>query len=124
MNKHVVQAAEELCRRLRKDPTRSETIFWSAVRNRKFLGKKFLRQHPLFLRFMDKDTFFIADFYCGGHHLVVEVDGKSHDYQKEYDALRTHIINTLRINVVRFRNDEIESDLPNVLKALEEIMKN
>lgn len=94
------------------------------MRNRKILGKKFLRQHPLFFRYLDKDTFFIADFYCSEHRLVVEVDGKSHDYQKEYDALRTHIINDMGINVVRFKNKEIELDLPNVLKKLEKIMKN
>lgn len=101
-----------------------ENLLWSEVRNRKFLGKKFLRQHPLFFQFMDKDTFFIADFYCNKHHLVVEVDGKSHNYQKEYDALQTHIINNMGIKVVRFRNDEIESDIPNVLKKLEKIIKN
>jgi len=124
MNKQVIKTAEELCRSLRKNSTPSEQLLWAEVRNRKFHGKKFLRQHPLFFRFRDKNTFFIADFYCSEDRLVVEVDGRSHDYQKEYDALRTHIINTMGIKVLRIRNEDIEKDLQGVLKTLEETACN
>jgi very-short-patch-repair endonuclease len=123
MRRHVVQAAEVICRTLRRNSTKSEKLFWVKVKNRKFLGKKFLRQHPLFFKYHDKETFFIVDFYCHEHRLVVELDGKSHDYQKDYDALRTYIINAMDMNVVRFRNDEIEQDLQGVLKKLEKIIK-
>ena len=64
MSQSVVQKAKELCRELRKRSTRSELLFWQKVRNRKVLGKKFLRQYPIFFMYMDKKTFFIADFYC------------------------------------------------------------
>ena len=123
MNKRVFDAAKEACRLLRKKSTMSEKLLWTEIRNRKFLGKKFLRQHPLFFSYMNKDTFFIADFYCREVSLIVEIDGKSHNYQKEYDALRTHIINNMGINVVRFKNEEIENNLPIVLKRLEKIIK-
>ena len=73
---------------------------------------------------MDKDTFFIADFYCSEHRLVVEIDGKSHVYQKEYDVLRTEIINNMDMNVIRFRNEEIEQDLQGVLTKLEKIIQD
>ena len=124
MKKHVVQAAEEISRALRRNSTQSEKLFWDAVRNRKFLGKKFLRQHPLFFKYLDKETFFIVDFYCREHRLVVELDGKSHEYQKDYDVLRTYIINTMDMKVVRVRNDEIEKNLQGVLNKLEKIIKN
>jgi very-short-patch-repair endonuclease len=122
MNKIVYQKATEACRELRKRSTPSEEKLWTVLRNRKFLGKKFLRQHPLFFEYVHNPSFFITDFYCDEHKLALEIDGKSHDYQKDYDELRTHIINTLGINVIRFKNDEIENDLPEVLKRLENIM--
>ena len=118
MKKNVVEVAKRLCRDLRKRSTLSEQLFWQAVRNRKVLGKKFLRQFSIFFEYMGKETFFIADFYCHENRLVVEIDGKSHDYQKEYDELRTYIINNLSIEVVRFPNKEIEIDINRVLAKL------
>jgi very-short-patch-repair endonuclease len=114
MNKEVVRVAKGVCRDLRKRSTRSEQIFWDAVRNRKILGKKFLRQYPIFLEYMNQKRFFIADFYCHEKRLVVEIDGKNHDLQKEYDKLRSYIINNLGINVIRFRNGQIVNDLEEV----------
>jgi very-short-patch-repair endonuclease len=73
---------------------------------------------------MDKETFFIADFYCHENRLVVEIDGRNHDLQKEYDELRTYIINHLGIEVVRFRNEEIEKDINGVLEKLKAVLSN
>jgi very-short-patch-repair endonuclease len=122
MKTDVAEEAKRLCRQLRRRFTRSEQLFWQAVRGRKMLGKKFLRQFPIFFEYMNKKTFFVADFYCHENRLVVEIDGKSHDYQKEYDALRTHIINSLGIEVVRFPNKEIETDIDEVLKKLRAVL--
>ncbi len=71
---------------------------------------------------MSKKTFFIADFYCHENRLVVEIDGKSHDHQKEYDELRTYIVNNSGIEVVRFRDEEIEKDLDQILERLKQIL--
>jgi very-short-patch-repair endonuclease len=122
MSKSVVQVAKEACRELRKRSTQSEKLFWQAVRNRQVLGKKFLRQFPIFFEYMDKKTFFIADFYCHANRLVVEIDGKSHDYQEEYDELRTYIINNLDIEVVRFKNEEIERGMSDVVERLRQVL--
>jgi very-short-patch-repair endonuclease len=122
MNKFLFQKATETCRELRKRSTPSEENLWTALRNRKFLGKKFLRQHPLFFEYINTPSFFITDFYCSEHKLAIEIDGKSHEYQKDYDELRTHIINALGINVIRFKNEEIDNDLTDVLKRLEDIL--
>jgi len=65
---------------------------------------------------MDKERFFIADLFCYESRLVIEIDGKKHDDQKDYDELRTHIINHLGIEVVRFKNDEIDNGLNGVLQ--------
>ena len=62
----------------------------------------------------------MADFYCHEKKLVLEIDGKIHLGQKDYDELRTHIINALGIKVIRFRNEEIEENFEEVLGWLRE----
>jgi very-short-patch-repair endonuclease len=113
------QVAKELCRELRKSQTKAEKDFWQRVRNRKFLGLKFYRQYPLFFDYVGKETFFIADFFCFEKKIVIEIDGKIHDYRKDHDAMRTFIINMMGIKVLRFKNVEIEKELDKVLKKLE-----
>jgi len=122
MNETVVRAAKKACRDLRKRSTESERIFWDAVRSRKISGKKFLRQHPIFLEYMNQKRFFIADFYCHEGRLIVVLDGKSHDYQKDYDELRSWIISNLGIEVIRFRNRQIQNDIETVLFRLRTIL--
>ncbi|MEE9226030.1 MAG: DUF559 domain-containing protein [Bacteroidota bacterium] len=46
--REMIATAKELCRRLRRNPTRSEEMFWKEVRDRKVRRKKFYRQHPIF----------------------------------------------------------------------------
>ena len=52
--------------------------------------------------------FYIADFYCHEKKLVIELDGKIHDNQKEYDEYRTFLINQLGIRVHRIKNEELK----------------
>jgi very-short-patch-repair endonuclease len=86
------------------------------LRNRQFLAYKFLRQHPIYYKFNNLSRFFIADFYCHELNLVIEIDGKIHENQKEYDQIRTEIINLKKIRVLRFKNDEIYSDTDLVME--------
>ena len=107
MNKKTII---EFARELRRNQTSAEKIFWQVVRNRRFDGKKFLRQHPLIYENINdkKLSFFIADFYCAEHKLVVELDGKIHDYQKDYDEQRDFIIEEMGLRVVRIKNEELQ----------------
>jgi very-short-patch-repair endonuclease len=111
----LVQIAKSVCRELRKNQTEAEKIFWQTVRNRKFFGKKFYRQYPIFHDLTGKETFFVADFYCHEARLVVELDGKIHQYKLREDGMRKEVINHLGIKVIRFKNDEILNDLWRVL---------
>ena len=123
----MAAAASEIvklaARGLRRKQTGPEKKLWNILRDRRFLGRKFLRQHPIVFTYQFRKRFFIADFYCHEAKLSIEIDGKSHDSQKDYDALRTHMINSLGIQVVRFKNEEIENDIHKVLGELKRLVE-
>lgn len=123
-NPKLILIAKDLCRELRKHSTQAEQIFWEHVRDRKFLKKKFYKQHPLFFDLYGKETFFIADFYCHENKLVIEIDGAYHKRQIEHDALRTDIINFLGIEVIRFTNEEVLNSIESVLDILKKHFEN
>ena len=66
---------------------------------------------------------FIADFYCNQINLVVEVDGGIHEQQKDYDELRTKIINQYGVKVIRFTNEEVVNKSDWVLVKMMEYAK-
>lgn len=77
---NIIQRAQEL----RKSSTPTEEIVWELLRDRRFLGLKFRRQHPI--------SQYIADFYCAELNFVIELDGKIHNTQQEYDAERDELM--------------------------------
>jgi len=100
----------QLARSLRKDQTPSEKTLWQALRNRKLAGKKFLRQHPIVYEELNgKKYFFIADFYCAEYGLVVELDGKIHDFQKDYDQQRDIVLRAHGLKVLHIKNEELQN---------------
>ncbi|WP_420575338.1 DUF559 domain-containing protein [Ekhidna sp.] len=105
----------EYARSLRKNRTPAEKIFWANVRNRKFKGLKFNRQ---FIIEHEDRSYFIADFYCHEHKLIIEVDGGIHTQQIEYDKIREDILFDLGYKVLRFKNEEILNDWMNVDERL------
>ncbi len=110
-----------IARELRKNQTDTEKKFWRIVRNRKFDGKKFLRQYPLIYKnFNGNLSFYIGDFYCAEYKLVIELDGKVHDFQKDYDEQRDLIIQEMGIKVLRINNEELED----INKIREKIRKH
>ena len=108
----------DLCRKLRKNQTNAEKIFWENVRNRKFENKKFTRQHSIRFKINSEKKFFIADFFCAEKRLIVEIDGSIHKQQKGYDENRTYLLNSLGYRVIRFKNGEILNDINSVFKHL------
>jgi len=101
----------EFARENRKNPTKAEKYVWSKVRGRKLFNLKINRQFVIPYKLASNYTmYFIADFYCHEMQLVIEVDGKIHDYQKEYDEKRSAILKAMGITVIRFANAEVLSD--------------
>ncbi len=122
-SRSLILAAKQRCRDLRRHSTRAERLFWEQVRDRKFLDLKFYRQYPFFFSVTDEETFAIVDFYCHERKLVVEIDGKIHDEQKEKDAARSDVLNAFGVSVVRFADEEVEKDMAAVFKKLETVLK-
>jgi very-short-patch-repair endonuclease len=102
------KSIKELARELRNNPTPAEKKLWEVIRKRQLNNCKFLRQHPIIYgQKQTKINFFIPDFYCAKKKLVIEVDGSIHDYQKYYDEQRDLILNKKNLNVLRFKNEEL-----------------
>lgn len=72
-------------------------------------------QKPLY----SNHTCYIADFYILGRKLVVELDGSSHDGNKEKDDLRTAKIKKHHgFEVMRFKNTAIFADVIKVVNKI------
>ncbi|RZK59039.1 MAG: DUF559 domain-containing protein [Pedobacter sp.] len=108
----------EFCKTLRKTQTDAEEVIWQSLRNRKMLGFKFRRQHPL-----DK---YIADFYCYETKLIIEIDGGIHNQydNQEYDKNRSYELEEMGIAVIRFTNDVVKLDLMKVLDTIKDHLQN
>ncbi|WP_262708659.1 endonuclease domain-containing protein [Natronoflexus pectinivorans] len=101
---------------LRKRMTNSETLLWNQLKGKRICNVRFRRQHPI--------DIFIADFFCYSALLVVEVDGETHNYQENYDINRTAELERFGVEVIRFTNQEVETDLEKVLNKIEEKVSN
>ena len=97
-------------RELRLNMTEAEKLLWLNLRNRKFMNLKFLRQHPFIYQLVQNTPrYFIADFYCAEKSLVIEVDGKIHDFQVEDDLNREEILRSMNLKILRIRNEEVKN---------------
>ena len=105
-------------RELRQNMTDAEQMLWKELRSRKFIGLKFVRQHPLIFQVINNEPrYFIADFMCYEKKLVIEVDGLIHEFKKDEDQHREEILKSLGLNILRIRNDEVKD----ILKVMEKI---
>lgn len=117
MNKSTYNKPSTLEKRryLRKNMTEPEIKLWQYLRNEQ-LGVKFRRQHSI--------GEYIADFYCTKLKLVIEIDGGSHfnDEAIEYDSIRTNFFKSLGIEVIRFNNDEVMTNIEGVFEIIQKIL--
>jgi very-short-patch-repair endonuclease len=107
---HSPPAVRQRAKELRRSITPAETALWERLKNKQLHGLKFRRQHPL--------HHFILDFYCHAHQLVVEIDGRIHQQQRDYDEARTEWLVRRDFKVIRFTNEEVLNDIEAVLKKI------
>tara|TARA_R110002167_G_scaffold196233_8_gene399195 strand:+ start:724 stop:1107 length:384 start_codon:yes stop_codon:yes gene_type:complete len=96
---------------LRNNLTEPERLFWGAIKSSQ-LGVKFRRQHGIGI--------YIADFYCPSLNLIIELDGDSHftSSMEKYDKARESYFYNLGLVVLRYKNDEVMSNLSGILADL------
>ncbi len=95
---------------LRQTQTKSEGLLWSVLRARQLCNLKFRRQHPI--------GPFFADFACIDMNVVVEIDGGYHDVCGQKDIDREAYLLRLGWKVVRFTDEDVESDVEAVARAI------
>jgi very-short-patch-repair endonuclease len=97
-----------LAKKLRNSPTQSEKILWEVLRKRKLGGYRFLRQHPLYYDHENNNHFFfIPDLYSPELKLIIELDGKIHEQQQDYDEKRDEILKERGFYILRILNEEV-----------------
>ncbi|MCQ6959902.1 methylmalonyl-CoA mutase family protein [Mucilaginibacter aquariorum] len=97
----------------RQNPTEAENILWQFLRNKQ-TGYKIRRQHAI--------DGYIADFVCLNKGLVIEVDGKYHDFNKEQDEVRTTVLNYYGFEVIRFTNEAVIGDVSSVVNSIKSVL--
>ena len=95
----------------RYNQTEAEQNLWYHLSGNQ-LGLHFRRQHII--------GCYIADFICVKRNLIIEIDGGYHsqEEQKIKDYLRTEDLEKMGLEVMRFSNDEIFRNLPEVLDKI------
>jgi adenine-specific DNA-methyltransferase len=102
----------EFARNLRRGQSEAEGILWAFLRDRRLLGLKFRRQHPI--------GPYIADFFCSELNWVIELDGGQHntDEARSYDTRRTEFLQSRGVEVTRFWNNQVACEAEAVVERL------
>ena len=99
-------------RNLRSNMTDAEQWLWQRLRRKQILGLQFYRQKPILN--------FIVDFYCPAANLVIECDGGQHYTAEglEADRARDQALAQLGLNVLRFDNRQILTEIDGVVEKI------
>ena len=106
-----------LRKKLRNSATDAERKLWQALRKNQILGYKFTRQYGV--------GKYVVDFYCSVLRLAVELDGSQHmeEENKLYDEKRTNFLNSQKIKVIRFYDNDVFNNLPGVVERTIQVIK-
>ena len=101
---------------LRNQQTFAEELLWEYLKT-KPLGFKFRRQHAY--------GSYILDFYCHRLKLVIEVDGSIHNEEeiKRNDEIRQKQLESDKLIVLRFTNDEVRLNKEEVISKIENYLQ-
>jgi very-short-patch-repair endonuclease len=102
-------------RALRHGQSTPEGVLWSLLRDRRLLGLKFRRQHPV--------GPYVLDFYCADFQWGIEADGGQHNTEqaRAYDGRRSAYLASRGVTVTRFWNDEVMGQIDGVFLRLADV---
>ncbi len=105
-------------RRLRREMPDAQRRLWRLLRDRRFAGYKFRREHPMGRYFLD--------FYCAEATMNVELDGGQHGLpeQQTQDAVKERYLRSRGVCTIRFWNWQVcrepEMVMENLWRLLQE----
>jgi 5-methyltetrahydrofolate--homocysteine methyltransferase len=108
---------KEFAFKMRNEPTDAEKLLWYVLSGKKLDGYKIRRQHII--------GNYITDFICLKTNLIIEIDGSIHQLpeNKVSDKERTKWLEEEGFRVIRFTNDEVLSNLDEVLDKIIKALK-
>ena len=102
-------------RQLRRRQTDCERYLWRFLRDRRFLGLKFRRQHPI--------GPFVVDFCCLESRVILELDGGQHISAHCYDRKRSQYLEQEGYRVLRFWDNEVLREVDAVFAKIDSVLK-
>ena len=63
-------------------------------------------------------SFYTVDFLCLERKLVIELDGKQHTFDQDYDETRSREIEAMGFLLIRFTNELVLGDIDTVLDQI------
>ena len=102
--------AIEKARAMRKAMTPPELRLWKCLRRLRAEGRHFRRQTPF--------RGYFLDFVCHRSRLVIEVDGKTHQYRVEHDRTRDAVLLREGYRTLRFSNEAVRDHIDWVMDRI------
>ncbi|MDY4919801.1 MAG: endonuclease domain-containing protein [Phascolarctobacterium sp.] len=104
-----------------EDVTKASKLRNNMTRQEKHLWYDYLRDNKVKVYRQRVIGKYIVDFYCSAAKLVIEVDGGQHfdEEIRSYDQLRTEILKSKGLKVIRIPNNEIDKNFHNVCEYIE-----
>jgi len=100
----------ERAKELRRAGNLSEVLLWQNFCKGRFRKFDFDRQKII--------GNYIVDFYCTNCHVVIEIDGSSHDEKIEYDHERDEFFESLGLVVIHIPASDVLKRLKDVMLML------
>lgn len=102
---------KERAKALRYARNLPEVLFWQQVHKKKFHQIDFDRQKVI--------GNYIVDFYVKQLGLIIEIDGKSHDFDGDYDEQREKYLIAQGLKIYRIPVDDILKQMEFAMMGLE-----
>lgn len=85
----------------------------------------FLSQYPIKIYRQKLIGSYIVDFYCDKAKLAIELDGSQHytDDRIHYDEMRSAFLNSLEIEVIRFTNNDCDTNFESICEYIDAEIK-
>ena len=109
-NREVMRSAQYRAREMKTWPSPLEEKMIQVLDNH---GIRYESQYIFYIFKGDWiSKYYIADFYVPDKHIIIEVDGKFHDHQKQHDKQRTKDIQRQYpdVEVLRYTWKDVNDD--------------